>query len=167
MSKFPNLEDAIEEHNSVTIALSKCGVTDYKRHSTAVKAVLSDAVQSNHLRIKLGDPLLRTESVNTDLNGNGVLPYSMLQQKRDQTYTVWDNTSNHMTMGNINASHWISDSVMLSGVTYARRNYTTTYNGDGNDSFGQAGEDDQGEVNRTYTTQQSQGAALQASWLTE
>ncbi len=104
---------------------------------------------------------------NTDLNGNGVLPYSMLQKKRDDTYTVWDNTSNHMTMGNINASHWLSDTLMLSGVTYVRRNYTTTFNGDGNDSFGVGGEDDQGEVNRTYTTQQSQGAGLQASWLSD
>ncbi len=104
---------------------------------------------------------------NTDLNGNGVLPYSMLQEKRDQTYTIWDNTSNHMTMGNITGSHWINDNVMLSGVTYVRRNYTTTYNGDGNDSFGVGGEDDQGEVNRTYTDQQSQGGGLQATWLTD
>ena len=72
LGKFPNIEEAIKEHSSVTIALSKCGVTDYKRHSTAVKAVLADAVQSNHLRIKPGDPLLRTESVNTDLNGNPI-----------------------------------------------------------------------------------------------
>ena len=72
LGKFPNIEDAIKEHSSVTIALSKCGVTDYKRHSTAVTAVLADAVQSNHLRIKPGDPLLRTESVNTDLNGNPI-----------------------------------------------------------------------------------------------
>ncbi len=104
---------------------------------------------------------------NTDLNGNGVLPYSMLQQKRDQTYTIWDNTSNHMTMGNVNASHWINDTVMLSGVTYLRRNYTSTYNGDANDNFDGAGEDDQGEVNRTYTDQQSQGVGLQMSWLTD
>ena len=72
ISSESSIEDAIKEHSSVTIALSKCGVTDYKRHSTAVKAVLADAVQSNHLRIKPGDPLLRTESVNTDLNGNPI-----------------------------------------------------------------------------------------------
>jgi len=104
---------------------------------------------------------------NTDMNGNGVLPYSMLQKQRDQTYTVFDNTSNHMTMGTLNASHWINDSLMFSGVTYLRRNYTTTFNGDANDNFDGAGEDDQGEVNRTFTTQQSTGGALQLSLLTE
>ena len=73
LGKFPNIEDAIKEHSSVTTALSKCGVTDYKRHSTAVKAVLADAVQSNHLRIKPGDPLLRTESVwGLSPNGNPI-----------------------------------------------------------------------------------------------
>ena len=72
LSKLPSLKDAIKEHSSVTDALRECGITDYKRDSTAVKAVLADTIQSNHLRLKPGDPLLRTESVNSDINGNPI-----------------------------------------------------------------------------------------------
>ncbi|MEX0960155.1 MAG: TonB-dependent receptor [Burkholderiales bacterium] len=100
----------------------------------------------------------------TDLTGNGVLPKSMLAQRRDQIYTYPDNTRNNMTMVALNASHWLNEEWLLSGLVYNRRNTTKTLNGDVNDDFAVLG-DPEGVLNRTRTEQNSYGLGLQASWV--
>jgi iron complex outermembrane receptor protein len=102
------------------------------------------------------------------LTGNGVLPLSMLEQRRDQIYTYPDNTQNDLTMVALNGSHWLSDEWLLSGLTYVRKNTTKTLNGDVNDDYtGVAPDDDQGVLNRSTTEQESFGVGLQASWVLE
>jgi outer membrane receptor protein involved in Fe transport len=103
---------------------------------------------------------------NTDLTGNGVLPKSMLEQRREQIYTYPDNTRNNMTMVALNGSHWLNSQWLLSGLTYFRGNTTNTLNGDVNDDFAAAG-DPEGVLNRTRTEQNSYGLGLQGSWVLE
>jgi len=98
------------------------------------------------------------------LIGNGVLPKSMLEQRRDQIYTYPDNTQNDLVMTALNASHWLNDAWLLSGLIYHRRNTTKTLNGDVNDDFVIAG-DPEGVLNRSQTEQNSYGLGLQASWV--
>ena len=115
---------------------------------------------------------------NTDLTGNGVLPQSMLEQRRDQIYTYPDNTQNQMTMLNLSGSHWLNDKLLLSGLVYHRYNRTHTLNGDVNDDFetnandgatganGGAGFNaDTAVSNRTQTKQTGDGAGVQGSWI--
>lgn len=100
----------------------------------------------------------------TDLTGNGVLPKSMLEQRRDQIFTYPDNTRNKMTMVALNGSHWLDDEWLLSGLVYQRGNTTRTLNGDVNDDFTVLG-DPEGVLNRTRTEQNSYGFGLQGSWV--
>lgn len=100
----------------------------------------------------------------TDLTGNGVLPKSMLEQRRDQIYSFPDNTQNSLAMVTLNTSHWMNDSWLLSGLVYHRGNETKTLNGDVNDDFANPG-DPEGVLNRTRTDQSSYGLGIQSSWL--
>jgi outer membrane receptor protein involved in Fe transport len=116
----------------------------------------------------------------TDLTGNGVAPESMLDQRREQVFTVPDNTRNEMAMLNLSGSHRLSEQNLLSGLVYYRANRTNTLNGDANDDFedgpndGAAGANgglgfnaETGVNNRTRTKQTSYGLGLQFSNLTE
>jgi outer membrane receptor protein involved in Fe transport len=71
----------------------------------------------------------------TDLTGNGVLPESMLEQRRDQIFTKPDNTQNKMYMFNLSGSHYVTDNQLLSGTAYYRHLRARTLNGDANDDF--------------------------------
>jgi outer membrane receptor protein involved in Fe transport len=102
----------------------------------------------------------------TDLTGNGVVPESMLDQRRDQVFTVPDNTQNEMAMLNLSGSHYLNERNLLSGLVYYRGNRTSTLNGDANDDFTGPG-DEPGVNNRTRTEQASYGLGLQYSNLTE
>jgi len=65
-TRFPDLDKHIQALGSVTAALKQCGVIDYTRASTQISAYAADQVQANHLRIKQGNPLLCTTSINID-----------------------------------------------------------------------------------------------------
>ena len=65
-TRFPDLHLHIQALGSVTAAVKQCGVIDYTRASTQISAYAADQVQANHLRIKQGDPLLCTTSINID-----------------------------------------------------------------------------------------------------
>jgi outer membrane receptor protein involved in Fe transport len=100
----------------------------------------------------------------TDLTGNGVLPASMLEQRREQIYTYPDNTQNDLLMVALNGSHWLNEQWLLSGLLYERSNTTETLNGDVNDDYTVVG-DAEGVLNRSRTDQDSYGIGLQASWV--
>src|SRR5690606_36949148 len=68
------------------------------------------------------------------------------------------------TMVALNASHWLNDQWLLSGVTYMRKNTTKTLNGDVNDDF-TAAPDPEGVLNTSRTEQQSVGIGGQISWV--
>ena len=70
--RLPDLPAALKTHQSVTRALAHSGVPDYTRVSTRITAKLASATQALHLRISEGAPILRTTSVNADLDGEPV-----------------------------------------------------------------------------------------------
>jgi len=95
-----------------------------------------------------------------DLTGNGVVPESMLRQRREQVFTVPDNTRNEMVMLNLSGSQQLGANQLLSGTTYYRHNRTRTLNGDVNDEFTDPS-DPTAVDNRTSTKQDSYGLGLQ------
>lgn len=67
--RFPDLIQTLEETQSVTAALKKCGIADYTRQETRITAMLATATQALHLRVPEGAPLLRTTAINVDAEG--------------------------------------------------------------------------------------------------
>ncbi len=108
----------------------------------------------------------------TTLVGNGLLPLSMLSERREQIFTHPDQTRNDLTQLALNGRLWLNDTQSLSGNVYYRRNTTRTLNGDMNDDFeGGAfdgiSNDDSGANNRTRTSQQGSGVSGQWSLSSE
>lgn len=68
--------------------------------------------------------------VNSDMNGNGLSPVSMLANNYQRVYTYPDNTKNESHFLNLNWDHYFSDNVQLSGNTYYRNIKTKALNGD-------------------------------------
>ncbi|MEI4469913.1 phosphonate metabolism transcriptional regulator PhnF [Frigidibacter sp. MR17.24] len=69
---LPGLESALAAHPSITEALAAVGIADYTRAETRLTAVRADAIAAGHLRLREGDPLLRTVSVNVGPDGRPV-----------------------------------------------------------------------------------------------
>lgn len=70
--RFANLPDALADAASVTRALHAEGVTDYTRVWTRLTAKRATATQAGLLRIEEGAPILRSVSVNADLDGTAI-----------------------------------------------------------------------------------------------
>lgn len=70
--RLPGIEDALRQDDGVTSALRQVGVADYTRASTRLTAVLASAAQALQLHVQEGAPLLRSSSLNVDLNGQPV-----------------------------------------------------------------------------------------------
>lgn len=70
--RLPNLREALEAVPSVTEALRMAGVSDYIRAETRISAERATPTQARHLRLREGDPLLRTVALNADLQGRPV-----------------------------------------------------------------------------------------------
>lgn len=71
-ARLPGLIEALEHTASVTEALRHCGVPDYIRKSTRITAKLANLVQSQHLLIPEGAPVIRTSGINVDPDGRPV-----------------------------------------------------------------------------------------------
>jgi outer membrane receptor protein involved in Fe transport len=69
----------------------------------------------------------------SDLNGNGATPMSMLARNWDSVYTYPDNTKNESHLLNLGWEHYFNDNVAFTGNTYYKNIKTKTYNGDVND----------------------------------
>ncbi|MTH79109.1 phosphonate metabolism transcriptional regulator PhnF [Paracoccus aestuariivivens] len=70
--RFPDLCATLRTENSITRALAEHGVSDYTRSETRLTAKRANAVVALHLRVREGDPILRTISTNIDLDGRPV-----------------------------------------------------------------------------------------------
>ncbi|MDA9208162.1 phosphonate metabolism transcriptional regulator PhnF [Octadecabacter sp.] len=70
--RTPDISAAFRGQSSVTEALITVGVRDYTRASTRLTAVRAGATQALNLEVAEGDPLLRSSSVNVDLEGNPI-----------------------------------------------------------------------------------------------
>ncbi|MDP5086240.1 MAG: phosphonate metabolism transcriptional regulator PhnF [Yoonia sp.] len=68
-ARFPDLPRDIAALTSVTKALARHGVADYTRAETRLTAKSATFIQAVHLRIQEGAPILRTTSINHDLDG--------------------------------------------------------------------------------------------------
>ena len=112
----------------------------------------------------------------TDLTGNGLLPESMLQARREAVFTQPDRTQNRLDLLNLGVGYWLDEQSRLSAMLYHRHHRTQTLNGDVNGEFeggpndgamnviGGLGFDDETAANnRTRSTQSGWGAALQWS----
>lgn len=106
-----------------------------------------------------------------DLTGNGLVPLSMFAARREQVFTVPDNTRHQLTQLTANGARWLANNWRLEANAYARRSDAQTLNGDANDDFEDGpfdaaanppGANQETAVNnRTATRQRSHGAALQ------
>lgn len=70
--RFPEMLTALEETQSVTAALQRCGIEDYTRSETRITARQATATQALHLRIPEGAPILRTTGINVDAEGRPI-----------------------------------------------------------------------------------------------
>jgi len=68
---------------------------------------------------------------NTELRGNGPLSVQLLALDRNTIFTSPDITENNMVMVNLEGTHWLNDTVQLSGNVFYRVNDTDSFNGDG------------------------------------
>ena len=120
-----------------------------------------------------GEADLTLTKARSRLIGNGLLPQSMLAQRREAIFTHPDETRNDLTQLALNGKLWLSDTQSLSGSVYHRRTKTRTLNGDMNDEYeddyenwitgGSVGPapDETGANNRTRTSQRGTGVAAQ------
>ncbi|MQQ09211.1 phosphonate metabolism transcriptional regulator PhnF [Epibacterium sp. SM1979] len=69
---FPEFPKVHQETQSVTESFRKLGIADYTRAWTRLTAVAATPTQALHLRVKEGDPLLRSVSVNTAPDGRPI-----------------------------------------------------------------------------------------------
>jgi len=70
--RFPGLLALLRETHSVTLALAAAGLADYTRADTRLTAKRASATQALHLRIREGDPILRSIAINVDAGGHPV-----------------------------------------------------------------------------------------------
>jgi len=75
----------------------------------------------------------------TDLVGNGSSPAELIELDRAAVFTSPDITANKMVMVNLEGTHWLTDTIQLSGNTFYRNNKTDSFNGDGSEYEGAGG----------------------------
>ena len=71
-ARLPGLASALAGGGSVTEALRGCGIPDYIRRETRITAERASATLALHLKLREGDPLLRTVGINTTLDGTPI-----------------------------------------------------------------------------------------------
>jgi len=71
-ARLPGLAAALAEVASVTEALRRAGVADYTRRQTRLSAEPADATLALHLGLREGDPVLKSEGLNCDPQGQPV-----------------------------------------------------------------------------------------------
>ncbi len=76
---------------------------------------------------------LTLNQAHTDLIGNGSSPAELLEIDREAVFTSPDQTKNEMTMINLEGTHWATNTILISGNGFYRRNRTESFNGDGSE----------------------------------
>ena len=70
--RFPNMLLTLSENSSVTHSFKEAGITDYTRSLTRITAVTASATTATHLNLKTGSALLRSISINSDMDGKPI-----------------------------------------------------------------------------------------------
>jgi GntR family phosphonate transport system transcriptional regulator len=86
-SRFPNLVNDYAETGSITEALSKAGIDDYRRTESRVTAELIEPQDIATLGVAAGQPALVVESLNVDANGKP-LQYTRTRMAADRIQLV-------------------------------------------------------------------------------
>jgi GntR family phosphonate transport system transcriptional regulator len=86
-SRFPNLVADYAESGSVTKALAKAGVADYRRKESRVAAELVDPQDVAVLGVASGQPVLVVESLNLDAEGRP-MQYTRTRMAADRIQLV-------------------------------------------------------------------------------
>jgi iron complex outermembrane recepter protein len=97
----------------------------------------------------------------TRMIGNGPAPESMLEARREQVYTVPDETRNDALLITLQGNYKLSDAQSVSATVYVRRVDTDTLNGDLNDDYDPPLVTEAGVENRTSSRQRGEGLSLQ------
>jgi GntR family phosphonate transport system transcriptional regulator len=71
-ARFPDMIQAFRETGSISAALTRYGVTDYRRAWTRITAVAPSRTVARQLRQAEGQPMLRTEGLNLDMAGQPI-----------------------------------------------------------------------------------------------
>lgn len=103
------------------------------------------------------------------LVGNGLVPESLLRQRRSAVYTHPDETRPELHFFNLSGQHVLSPELMLSGNVYHRRVTIGTFNGDaefddGGTPLDITDDEYEAENRRTRTRQRTRGVALQLAY---
>jgi GntR family phosphonate transport system transcriptional regulator len=72
LSRVQGMAEALTQTTSVTEALQRSGIPDYTRRDTRLSAELASVTQALHLRLREGDPLLKSVSINIGPDGQPV-----------------------------------------------------------------------------------------------
>lgn len=70
--RFPDFLKTLRERELVTATFKVYGIEDYTRSSTRINAKLATPTLALHLRIAQGAPILRTISINSDMDGHPI-----------------------------------------------------------------------------------------------
>lgn len=81
--RFAGILDPMRETGSMTESLRRLGVADYRRVSTHITARLPGAETARHLKLTPGSPVLRTESIDADLDGH-IVKYGVAEFAADR-----------------------------------------------------------------------------------
>lgn len=71
-ARVPGIADAFREERSITAALRKCGVPDYKRRTTRISAQLISNADARLLGVRRGRAVLVTDTVNIEPDGTPI-----------------------------------------------------------------------------------------------
>src|SRR5262249_27891410 len=93
---------------------------------------------------------------------NGLVPQSLLDERRESVYTYPDETDSDLSFLNLRVTHELSDRWLLTTQAYARRLTIGTFNGDA--EFDADADEYEAENRRTRTQQHGSGAALQLAF---
>lgn len=126
------------------------------------------------VRLESGELNFSAINIDTDLVGNGMLPYEMAEQNRKQVFTSPDEVKNSLEHYNLSGSWYVNDVLTLSAMGYKRRMIQSAVGADVYDAYYAAqqvwdpinypGADRiNGIFNYMDLNQQSQGYTLQAA----
>lgn len=88
-SKYPGLLAALGDAPTITEALSRVGVSDYRRQVTRVSARLPSVWEADMLRMPRNRPVLVTESVNVDPSG-GIVEFGITRYPTPRVQIVFE-----------------------------------------------------------------------------
>ena len=71
-ARFPGLISWYEQEKSITRALAHCGLDDYLRLTTRVRARRATAEEARMLQLPANTPVLETEAINVDPDGKRI-----------------------------------------------------------------------------------------------